>query len=366
MSRKFHITSLDIFDTLMAKGRKIGISGLIDMAKQKYILISQDDDKQKLADYVSQLPFDHDDIVNLYEIIEQDNRREKITTKQIKKPITYDQLHNSIEKVSTPLANSGEKIKVLTNPNSPTFIIEYEYKEVDFGKATMLQESVRKDKIEFSIGNDKDTNVRTAANEKCHELIQKLIQEIERAENEKLEVDEIELTNIADGKKRNDFFFSLINGLPGLQLDDVSGVKISRLGEETADQEPDSNEDEIVSRPELSGFIKEVAIKGKALLGQKAYQDFVEKGFFISSLTWKSLDTVSDPNLLVEFEAGFSDVQEFKGFQYAIKGAYVFKKDDFVFSTTRRRLPDQDKLRYKAKIEEAARLSKQEVSNDKS
>ncbi|WP_028570905.1 hypothetical protein [Desulfonatronum lacustre] len=366
MSRKFHVTSIDIFDTLMAKGRKIGAHGLIDMAKQKYILVSQNEERQKLANYVSQLPFDHDDIVNLYEIIEQDYRREKITTKQIKKALTYDQIHNSVEALSTQLANIGEKINILTNPNSPTLIIEYEYKDIDYGKATMLQEVIRKDRIEFT-HNIIETNIRTAANEKCKELIQKIIQEIERAENENLDVDEIELANVADGKKRNDFFFALINSIADLQLDDVSGVKISRFGGAPIDEEHESdNGEEVLPTPELAGFIREVAIKGKALLSQKEYIDFVDKGFFISNLTWKSLDIACVPNQLVEFEAGFSDPQDCKGFQYAVKGAYTFKKENSTFSTTRKKLSEPEKISYKSKLEEAARFSKQEVTNDKS
>lgn len=364
MSRKFHVTSLDIFDTLMAKGRKIGTSGLIDMAKQKYILISSDDDKKELARYVSQLPFDYDDIVSLYEIIEQDGRREKLTTKQINKSIGYDQIYSSVESLSTALANSGEKIKIFTNPNSPVVSVEFEYKEVDFGKATMLQEIIRKDKIDF-FKNEKKTDIRTVANDKCRELIQKILQEIESAENEKLEVEEIELADVADTKKRNEFFFALINGIKGLQLDDVSGVKISRAGEDSID-DSQSDGDEVVSTPELTGFIKEVAIKGKALLNQKAYIDFVNKGFYISTLIWKSLDSTCEPTMLVEFEAGFSDAQECKGFQYAVKGAYIFKKEASTFSVTRKKLSEPDKLSYMARIEEAARLSKQEVTNDKS
>lgn len=371
MSRKFHITSLDIFDTLMAKGRKIGIKGLLDIAKQKSILISKDDERNKLAEYVSQLPFDYDNIVSLYEIIEQDSRREKLSTSQIKSSFDYPKLQTSIENLSSPLALSGEKAVIITNPASKNIIVEYEYTEVDFSKATMLQETLRKDRIEFLPTEKSVTNVRFAANEKCKDLVDKIIKEIEGLVKSKFEVDEIELSHIKDGKLRNDFFFTLINGLDGLRLDDVSGIKISRNDDSSVelddDSEGESSEDgdEVVPTDSFEGFIKEVALKGKALLGQKEYLDFVEKGFFISNLTWKSLDSSLEPNLLVEFEAGFEDHQECKGFQYAVKGAYFYKKDDSGFSATRRSLSEPDKILYKSKIENAARMSKEKVTNDK-
>lgn len=362
MSRKFHITSLDIFDALMAKGRRIGVSGLVDMAKQKGILVSHDEGKEVLADYVSQLPFDYDDIVNLYEIIEQDTRREKVTASQIKKVLTYEQLRASVDSVSANSVNNGEVLRVLTNPNAPSFIIEYEYKEVDFGKATMLQEVIRRDRVEFLSGKMGNTDVRAIANDKCRELVQKIIQEIERAEKERLSVDEIELSHVADGKKRNTFFFSLINGIEGMSLDDVSGVKISRMdGDDFLEENGDG---EAVATKALEGFIREVAIKGRAILSQKAYRDFVDRGFFISNLTWRALDASADPNLLVEFEAGFSEPQQCTGFQYAVKGAYVFKKDESAFSATRRKLSEADKLRYKSRLEAAARQSKQDASHE--
>jgi len=371
MSRKFHITSLDIFDTLMAKGKRIGSSGLLDIAKQKFILISKDDERAKLAEYVSQLPFDHDDIVRLYQIVEHDNRREKLSTFQVKKRLNHAQLQISLENLSSQLAMSGEKATIITNPDNNKILIDYEYVEIDFGKATMLQEQLRKDRVEFFPCSTNTTDVRFAANQKCKELVEKIIKEIERIESARLEVDEIELSHISDGKRRNEFFFSLINGIEGLRLDDVSGVKISRfevtsdIGTDQEIEDVSQEGDEVVQTTSFVGFIKEVAIKGKALLGQKEYLDFVEKGFFISNLTWKSLDNSVEPNLLVEFEAGFEDHQECTGFQYAVKGAYSYKKNESEFSSTRKPLSEPNKLLYKSKIEVAARKSKMEVSNDK-
>lgn len=372
MSRKFHITSIEIFDALMAKGKKIGINGLLNIAKQKSILISKDDERNKLAEYVSQLPFDYDDIVSLYEIIEQDNRREKLSSSQIKSNIDYPKLQKSIENLASQLALSGERAVIVTNPESRSIIVDYEYLEVDFGKATMLQETLRKDRVEFLPTSKSVTNVRYVSNVKCKELVDRIIKEIERFENSKFEIDEIELSHIKDGKRRNDFFFTLINGLDGMNLDDVSGIKISRNDEtpDESDEEGDndvneSNGDEIIPTDAFVGFIKEVALKGKALLGQKEYLDFVEKGFFISNLTWKSLDNSIEPNLLVEFEAGFEDHQECKGFQYAVKGAYFYKKDESGFSRTRKPLPEPNKILYKSKIENAARMSKEQISHDK-
>lgn len=368
MSRKFHITSLDIFDTLMAKGRKIGVDGLMNMAKNKYILISKDDDKEKLAEYVSQLPYDYDDIVGLYEIIEQDTRREKLSTMQIKKKMKYDQFHGVVDSLSTQLASCGERLNIKSNPNQPVLFLEYEYRDVDYGKATMLQETIIRDRIEFSLNKSDVTDVRFAANKKCKEMIEKIIKEIEEASSDKLEVDEIELSHISDGGKRNRFFFTLISEIPGLELDDVSGVRISKSNDvltienEVKEHGEDDVDPDAIATKELTGFIKEVAIKGSALLNQKEYRDFVSKGFFISNIIWKSLDKSVEPNLLVEFEAGFANNQECKGFQYTVKGAYSYKKNESVYSTTRKPLAEPDKLKYKSKLEESARKSKREVS----
>ncbi len=370
MSRKFHITSLDIFDTLMAKGRKIGIDGLMNMAKNKYILISKGDDKEKLAEYVSQLPYDYDDIVALYEIIEQDTRREKLSTIQIKKKMEYDHIQEAVDSLSTQLANCGEHLSIKSNPNQPVLFLEYEYKDVDFGKATMLQETTLRDRIEFSLKKTDLTDVRFAANQKCKDLIDRIIKEIEQISKNSIDVDEIELSHISDGGKRNRFFFSLISAIPGLELDDVSGVKISKsndsltVEDEIKELAGDDVENDAMATKELTGFIKEVAIKGRALLSQKEYQDFVSKGFYISNIVWKSLDKNIEPNLLVEFEAGFSNHQECKGFQYAVKGAYSYKKNESIYSTTRKPLTEPDKLKYKSMLEESARRSKKEASHE--
>ena len=371
MSRKFHITSIDIFDTLMAKGRRIGIDGLVNMAKNKFILISKDDDKKKMAEYVSQLPYDYDDIVSLYEIIEQDTRREKLSTMQIKKKMNYEQIQGAVDNLSTQLANCNEKLSIKSNPSQPVLFLEYEYPDIDFGKATMLQETIMRDRIELSLNKPDITDLRFAANQKCKDLIEKIIKEIEEASSDKLEVDEIELSHISDGGKRNQFFFSLISEIPGLDLDDVSGVKISKsndsmtVEDDVKDIQDGGEDSDDIATKELAGFIKEVAIKGRALLSQKEYLEFVGKGFFISNIVWKSLDKTVEPNLLVEFEAGFANNQECKGFQYTVKGAYSYKKNESVYSTTRKPLAEPDKLKYKSKLEESARKSKMEVSYEK-
>ncbi|MEF3698141.1 hypothetical protein [Desulfolutivibrio sp.] len=371
MSRKFHITSIDIFAALMAKGRKIGVTGLVNFAKQKCILVSKDEDRELLSEYVSQLPFDFDDIVKLYEIIESDNRREKLSITQVKKTISYDKFQHAIDSLSTQLAISGEKITILSNPDSPFLRIIYEYPHVDYGKATMLQETIVRDSIEFSLQKKDVTDIRFAANSKCKDLIKKIIDEIEGLESSTIEIDEIDLSHVTDGKRRNDFFFSLINTIPGLVLDDVSGVKISNINNSIAiendlvDTDAEETEPEMFPATELTGFIKDVAIRGKSLLFQKEYLDFVEKGFFISNLVWRSLDKNVEPNIMVEFEAGFADHQQCKNFQYSVKGAYVFKKDKSVFSSTRKPLAEPDKIKYKTKIEQAALKSKREISYDK-
>ena len=77
------------------------------------------------------------------------------------------------------------------------------------------------------------------------------------------------------------------------------------------------------------------------------------------------MDKTIEPNLLIEFEAGFAEPQDCKGFEYVVKGAYTYKKNENSFSSTRKPLSEPDKLKYKLKIEEAARKSKQEVSHDK-
>jgi hypothetical protein len=355
--RNYYLTPLDIYDTLMAKERKLSISTMIQLAQKKGILLSSQDSRETLARYISSIPFDYGDIEELYNIIETDQRREKTTNSTVRKTISFDSVKDDVDKLNEEREVFGEVYSIVSNPNSPTVIIDAKYRETDFAKARMLQTTKREARIELS-PKTKDTLIRFPANEKCNQIVNALISNIEKYTGQNIEVEKVELTNITTPAKRNKFFFSLMNGIEGMPTKDVLSVKMIPMNLEDADEEPEEN-------AQITSLIRRVAIDGQAITASKEYQSLVSKGFFISSIVWQADDTTTNPNTLVELEAGFAVQSECKDFKYSVKGTYAFEKEAGGFSLHRKPASELDRIKYLSLIEKAAKDSLDEVSNDK-
>lgn len=349
MGRKYHVTEQDIQDVLLARGQKVSVNALVAFAKSKNILVSNHEERTSLARYVAKIPFDNYDIESLYSLIEYDQRREKTTNTRIKNLIPESSIRDAVGKFQEDRMNSNEVFKVVSKPNAPTCIIEYEYDEEDFGKARMLQVVRKKTRIEVSLGA-KDTLVRHPANQKCEQAVDYIIAAINESTDEKFKVERIDLSHISSPDKRNQFFDSLMKNMEGILPDDVTGVKIARMGEEA--ESSDDGEEVLVP-----GFIKKAALEGSSLLLQEEYQAFKNKGFFISNMKWTAVDATSQDRVKVEFEAGFADQANCKNFKYDVRGVYSTEKDSSLFIDKRRPATEPERIKYLALLEKASELS---------
>lgn len=78
----------------------------------------------------------------------------------------------------------------------------------------------------------------------------------------------------------------------------------------------------------MLAVVEDVALHGKALLVSAEYQLLREKGFFITSITWKAKQTDSPYNI-VEFDAGYEEPEEGRGFRYNVRGLYRNREGEF-------------------------------------
>jgi hypothetical protein len=88
------------------------------------------------------------------------------------------------------------------------------------------------------------------------------------------------------------------------------------------------------------------------LLNSEEYQNLKEKGFFISSLVWKSQEKTESGNRVV-FEASFDDSEDFTSFVYNVKGYY--KRTEEGFTITKLPFNELEKSSYHKLVEDAAK-----------
>jgi hypothetical protein len=148
----------------------------------------------------------------------------------------------------------------------------------------------------------------------------------------------------------------LIRSLSGFELVDVTHVRVSRLKDaDTKDidiNEIDTLEEIEQTEEVLTGHVNKAALDGIGLLNSPEYQNLKEKGFFISSLVWKSQENAGSGKRVV-FEASFDNPEDFTNFVYNVKGYY--KQTEEGFTITRVPFNEFEKPPYNKLVEDAAK-----------
>ncbi|MNN65528.1 hypothetical protein D3C81_1810370 [compost metagenome] len=106
-----------------------------------------------------------------------------------------------------------------------------------------------------------------------------------------------------------------------------------------------------MAKEEALALVKNVALKGETLLASEEYQSLTKKGFFITSIIWRSVLRKA-PQPMVEFEAAFEEPMQGKGFKYFVRGAY--RLVELEYTKTIRPVTAEDKETYLGIIEETA------------
>jgi hypothetical protein len=163
------------------------------------------------------------------------------------------------------------------------------------------------------------------ATAKGREIVATLRNKIEEKRKAVLEIQEVDLSGIPDPTLRTLFFTKLASEFPNSTLNDVLRVKLqgsnSSSTSETEEENGDDNEidldAEMTKKEEaVAGVLRGAALSGQDLFGTSVFQDLRQRGFYITSITWRSrLQEVGNP--IVEFNAEFEDVETCTSFRYS-------------------------------------------------
>jgi len=167
-----------------------------------------------------------------------------------------------------------------------------------------------------------------------------------------IQLEEIELTALTTAEQRTTFFTRLISSLPDFPLETVSRLRVAHLTSAQDEDDIDIEEDVSDAEEKMLGVVENVALSGENLVASEMYQELKEKGFFITSITWRAKQIVF-PYGIIECDAGFEDGQAGKKFRYSIHGALKFKSGKYTKNI--RPVEDAEKADLLAMIERTAR-----------
>jgi hypothetical protein len=350
----FYATEKDIFDILISTKRKITRGILFDICINRGILISPEEERDDIIEYISMLPHDYIDLSVLMDIARVNTRSERKASMEVNTELQSKDINKVINAIKKSREKYGEVYNVISESNNKS-TIKVEYTVVDYGM-TRLRQRVEKEGCIEVIKENGRTKIRHPANDKMQELAKDILTELKKTTRKELEEEVISLAHIRDSEIRILFFVSLIKNLHGFELADVTRVRVSRLKEANI-KEIDTNEidesEEIEQTEEiLTGHVNRAALDGVGLLNSEEYQNLRERGFFISSLVWKSQEKEGSGNLVV-FEASFENPEDFTNFVYNVNGYY--KQTEEGFTHTKLPFNELEKSSYHRVIEDAAK-----------
>lgn len=311
----------EIYDLLVSGRQRLTENVLREFARDRGIFCSSQESREDLADYLSILPHSYHDIAGIIDRREPVNRKERTTSVRLKTKVEQEELKAAVKKYTDTVAESEH---VVYRPKGKGGgIVNVEYDEFNRSRTRLLQRVRQKVEIEFFEQDDQTMIVRMTATEKSTKVMSSLKTYIEEAKKEKISEDAIELTNLKTPELRSRFFTKLISSLPGFNLRNVMSLKVSSdLSEEREEDETLDLEDEVEAGAEMfAAVVHSMHLSGQNLVQSPEYKNLIERGFYITEITWRSEGRGSEPDV-VQFDAGFQDRKKCTGFKYSVQGVF--------------------------------------------
>ncbi|MET3456552.1 hypothetical protein [Pseudomonas kilonensis] len=343
-------TDKEIYDALMSAKQKINEKVLLELAKDRGIFYSTKDNRDDLVHAISLLPHDYHDLNTLLEQREHAGRQEKLTSVTLPTALTVEEVREVLREY---IEESSEDERITQQIKDGTQVIaNIKYSDIDYGKTRLVQRTPKEAAIEFHIAVDK-TVIRMPANDRVKSIFLKIKDKLDIKAKLEIPTIRIELGEFQSSALRTEFFTSLISNLTGFTLRNVTSVKVERLPQEPDEDELDFDDDQEAeeAKQEALALVKNVALKGETLLASEEYQSLTRKGFFITSIIWRSVLNKA-PHSMVEFEAAFEDPLQGTGFKYFVRGAYRYV--ELQYTKTIRPVSTEDKEKYLGIIEETS------------
>jgi hypothetical protein len=360
-------TDKELYDLLMASKQRITESILLGFARERGIFCSPRESRESLVDYLSLLTYTYADLDAMLGHRAATQRTEKRMSIRLNSAVNLE----DIKAVCTEYKEgaSGDEKVVTKQEGTNKYTATVNYSELDYSKTRLLQRRDKEAEIEFFI-KDNETIIRMPANPKAQSVVDRLKRSLDVRAQTTIPAEAIELSHLKTPEVRTRFFTSLITSIPGYRMENVTDVKVeSKLHDypppddlEEGDDEADETtlEEKAAERAMLS-VVENIALKGQGLLSSPEYQQLKEKGFFITNIVWKSRQ-LDHPYHIIEFDAGFDEPREGKGFKYNVRGVYRYVNG--VHTATLRQIPKEEKPPFFDLLEQTARQVLSRLTDD--
>ncbi|KRW68365.1 hypothetical protein AO741_20605 [Pseudomonas sp. TTU2014-105ASC] len=305
----YYASDKAVYDALVQRNFKN--SDLRELFLSRGILIG-DSERNDAAMYFSRLNHDYYDHQRIAAIFNVDSRKEKTTLTRVVNAFERNKLELVAQDLKAQLESNGASVRVAFV--NERLEVKVTYEDYNSNKSEFKQTIERDALIEIESG-ESGLVIRHPNNRYISAAKDVLIDLLARntEDEEEIQVAEIGLKAVPDNGLRTKFFKSLINGIDGYNVKDVTDVYVYNPKVATDDAE------------DLGIHITKASLKGEGVLSSPEMKSLFDSGFYISKIVW----TVSSPNEqsdIYELEAQFSDAENCESFSYLVRGRYKYNE----------------------------------------
>jgi hypothetical protein len=319
----FFADNKDIYDHLRAyevfKALKLRA-----IAASRGLVLSSRSPKESLAEYVSLLSFDRDQLDQLLDATEVGERQRPSTLRTFSFAADAASIQVAAETIKKARNELAEDVQVTTTTDG-VVTVKLTYTELDSARNRLDQKVVRTAVVDLEEENG-NIRIRSTPGRKAEAVIEDIVAQLwSEKEPEKPPPPplKIDLSGVRNAHERTQFFYRLFKNISGFAERGVSDVRVSRLDDESATEQGDSDEDAdsaprfVREERQMKNALKAAVLEGVNLLQTPVYQQLQKQGYYLTRAAWRARDTRT--SFEAEFEAWFHDAKNAADFRYRVK-----------------------------------------------
>ena len=284
--------------------------------------------KEAIHDRVSNLLFGWKQLSELVEIVDLGEKWEKNTFSNVDFKGDFQLVSDAFEAVKEGRQLKNKERYKITRRDSK-LEVEVDYLQIDSSRTPMLQGQPAKlyIEIEASDGGLRVTHTSNDTARKVMECFHGELGELHKDESgEHIEIPTSNLTlkEILNPKLRVQFFTSMAKGIDGYEYVAATNVKVARFPKTENDEEPDKSG---FDPEEEEQHIKNVILSGIDVEHSRHYDQLLDAGFFVGSLTWECTQLSTSDR--ISFTAGFRKAEEGIGFEFKVNHRILYEDGDY-------------------------------------
>lgn len=308
--RLFYKHDKDIWDQLIQQTPSK--KSTLNYLKSRGLLLSTDNDKEYIAEYVAPWFTSFFDLNFFVEESGGAYSRKRFISSEV----LLDYNENNIKEIIKHL-NTDSDINMTIRKNGDSFSLNDVYMTADFTKNALSQNITNIAEIEIKKTDDNKILIRSNNDDKARKITSRIKEKLKEDNQDTYDEFLISFSTLTNPKARTEFFLEILKHIDGYETIDMKSAAIGKLNSTSIDEALDEKEVSSINR---------VVLNGESVHYSPELSNLLKKGFYITRIEWTMVSNLQSGDK-IDLYAEFRDPNNCSDFMYALQRVYNGKGD---------------------------------------